>query len=88
MPALSKMSYMTWMDINRLKVNDEKTELALFGLRQQLAKCISDSMNVTGTRIDNNIINKISGSISGCNTIHENTYHQQVKNDNAKPAED
>ena len=42
----------TWMDINRLKMNDGKREFALFGSRQQLATCISDSMNVNGTKID------------------------------------
>ena len=42
----------TWMNINRLKINEGKMEFALFGSRQQLAKSISDVMKVNGTSKD------------------------------------
>ena len=42
----------SWMDLNRLNMNDGKTEFALFRSRQQLAKCISESMKMNRTRID------------------------------------
>ena len=40
------------MDINKLGMNYGKMEFALFGSRQQLAKCISDGIKVNGTKID------------------------------------
>jgi exonuclease III len=47
----------TWMDGNRLKMNDSKTEFILFGSRQQLGKCITNSLSVNDCQIDkvNNI---------------------------------
>ena len=35
-----------WMDSNRLKMNDTKTEYIQFGNKRQLQKCHSDSINV------------------------------------------
>ena len=68
------------MDINRLKMNDGKMEFALFRSRKQMAKCISDGMNVNGTRIDKSKVIKYLRVYLDvtCDTIHENTYHQQV----------
>ena len=41
----------SWMDLNRLKMNDSKTEHIQFGSRQQLAKCICDCIDVNGTMV-------------------------------------
>ena len=41
----------TWMDHNRLKMNDSKTEFILFGSRKHLVKCITTDLNVNGNSI-------------------------------------
>ena len=43
-----------WMDLNRLKINDAKTEFLLCGSRQQIPRCITSSLRV------NNMTVKIS----------------------------
>ena len=40
-----------WMDKNRLKMNQSKTEFIIFGSRQQVKKCVSDSLDVNGVRV-------------------------------------
>lgn len=40
-----------WMDVNRLKMNDSKTEFILFGGSHQLKKCTT-SINVNGTDVE------------------------------------
>ena len=39
-----------WMNHNRLKMNGEKTKL--YGSRQQLTKCLTNNINVTGEVVD------------------------------------
>ena len=39
------------MDCNRLKMNDGKTEFIMFGSKVQLAKCITKSININGTKV-------------------------------------
>ena len=39
------------MDCNRLKVNDGKTEFIMFGSKVELAKCITNSININGTKV-------------------------------------
>ena len=41
----------SWMDANFLKLNQEKTELIIFGTRQKLSMMTQFSINVTGTTI-------------------------------------
>ena len=41
-----------WMDYNRLRMNGEKTEFLIFGSRQQLKKCVTNNINVTGEVVD------------------------------------
>ena len=41
----------TWMDKNRLKMNQSKTEFIIFGSSQQLQKCETKSLNVNGTEV-------------------------------------
>ena len=41
-----------WMDANRLKMNPDKTEIILFGSRQQLAKVETSAFNVCGKTVD------------------------------------
>ena len=41
----------TWMDQNRLKMNDSKTEFIMFGLKRQLAKYITTELDVNGNSI-------------------------------------
>ena len=38
-----------WMDLNRLRMNDAKTEYIQFGSRQQLIKCTCNSIDVNRT---------------------------------------
>ena len=48
--CLSKVK--EWMNHNRLKMNGEKTEFILYGLRQQLKKSVTNNINVTGEVVD------------------------------------
>ena len=40
------MNVNTWMNLNHLKLNPDKTEFILFGSRQQLNKCKSKEISV------------------------------------------
>ena len=40
------------MDYNRLKMNREKTEFIIYGSRQQLKKCVTNNINVTGEEVE------------------------------------
>ena len=52
-----------WMDLNRLKMNDAKTEYIQFGSRQQLAKCTCDCIDVSGTIVSRSNFIKYLGAI-------------------------
>ena len=41
----------TWMDHNRIKMSDSKTEFILFGSRKQLEKCITTELDINGNSI-------------------------------------
>lgn len=41
-----------WMNVNRLKMNDSKTEFVVFGSQQQLAKMQTTTLNVNNTLIE------------------------------------
>ena len=41
-----------WMNENRLKMNNEKTEFILFRLKPQLEKCKTKALNVDSTEIE------------------------------------
>ena len=41
----------TWMDHNRLHMNNAKTEFILFGSRQQLRKCMTMNLSANGEEI-------------------------------------
>ena len=47
----SLMDISEWMCVNRLKMNESKTEFSLFGSRQQTAKCTVTNINVVGEEI-------------------------------------
>ena len=51
-----------WMDYNRLKMNDGKTELMMFGSKVQLAKCITNIININGTGVQRNEVKKYLGA--------------------------
>ena len=40
------------VNLNRLKMNGEKTEFVIYVSRQQLKKCVTDNINVTGEVVD------------------------------------
>ena len=40
-----------WMDKNRLKMNNNKTEFIMFGLRQHLQKCTTNVIDINGEEI-------------------------------------
>ena len=41
----------SWMDGNRLKMNDGKTEFIMFGSKYQLNKCITHQININGVPV-------------------------------------
>ena len=52
-----------WMDANRLKMNASKTEFVIFGYRSQLAKCVSNKINVNGVDVPRTCKIKYLGAI-------------------------
>ena len=49
-----------WVDSNHLKMNSSKTEYIIYGTCQQLAKCVSNSININGAEIlKNNCIKNL-----------------------------
>ena len=40
-----------WMNSNRLKMNNDKTEFICFASRHQLTECITQEINVPGTPV-------------------------------------
>ena len=50
-----------WMDANRLKMNNTKTEFILFGSNKQLRKCDTDSINVAGEPVQKTSMIKYLG---------------------------
>ena len=51
----------TWMDQNRLKMNDGKTEFIMFASKKQLEKCVTTSIDVNGTTVNCSPIIKYLG---------------------------
>ena len=51
-----------WMEGNQLKLNSDKTEFILFGLRQMLSKCITTNIEINGHTIDRSIMAKYLGA--------------------------
>ena len=56
MLAVSNLDYnassiKNWMDYNRVKMNDGKTEFIIFGSKVQLAKCITNIININGNGV-------------------------------------
>ena len=41
----------SWMDGNRLKMNDGKTEFIMFGSKYQLNKCVTHQININGVSV-------------------------------------
>ena len=61
------MNVRTWMDENRLKMNDGKTEFIMFGAKKQLAKCKTTSIDVNKTVVNNSEVVKYLGTWMDCN---------------------
>ena len=59
------MNVKTWMDENRLKMNDGKMEFIIFGAKKQLAKCKTTSIDVNKTVVNNSEVVKLSGYLDG-----------------------
>ena len=51
-----------WMEGNQLKLNSDKTEFILFGLRQMLSKSFTTNIEVNGHTIDRSIMVKYLGA--------------------------
>ena len=51
-----------WMDCNRLKMNDGKTEFIMFGSKAHLAKCITNIININGTEVQRSEVIKNLGA--------------------------
>ena len=47
----SLKSINTWMNRNRLQMNNAKTEVLLIGSQSQLNKCVTSALNVNGTMV-------------------------------------
>ena len=41
-----------WMDHNTLRMNGEKAQFIIYGSRQELKKCVTNNINVTGEVVD------------------------------------
>ena len=77
----------TWMNLNRLKLNPDKTEFILFGSRQQLNKCKSNEISVVDAGVErSNCIKYLGGYLDEqinlkrfvsdkCKTISMNISH-------------
>ena len=52
----------TWMDQNRLKMNNRKTELIMFASKKQLEKCVTTSIDMNGTTVNCSLIIKYLGA--------------------------
>ena len=61
------MNVKTWMDENRLKMNNVKTEFIMFGAKKQLAKCKTTSIDVNKTVVNNSGVVKYLGTWMDCN---------------------
>ena len=61
-----------WMDCNRLKMNDHKTEFIMFGSKVQLAKCITNSININGTEVQRSEVLKYLGAWLDQHLTHVN----------------
>ena len=51
-----------WMDCNRFKMHDGKTEFIMFGSKVQLAKCITNNININGTEVQRSEVIKYLGA--------------------------
>ena len=47
----SLKSISTWMNRNRLQMNNAKTEVLLIGSQSQLNKCVTSALNINGTMV-------------------------------------
>ena len=56
------MDIKEWMDLNRLKMNNDKTEFILVGSRQQLCKTKVTEVNINGEIIQRNRCVKYLGA--------------------------
>ena len=56
-----------WMDENRLKINNGKTEFIMFGAKKQLAKCTTTSIDVNNTEVSTSKVVKYLGMWMDCN---------------------
>ena len=52
----------TWMDQNRLKMNNGKTEFIMFASKRQLEKCVTTSIDVNNTTVNCSPIIKYLGA--------------------------
>ena len=60
------MNVKIWMDENRLKMNDGKTEFIMFGATKQLAKCKTSSIDVNKTVLSKSEVVKYPGTWMDC----------------------
>ena len=56
----------TWMDENRLKMNDGKMEFIMYGAKKQLAKCKTTSIDINKTVVNNSEVVKYLGTWMDC----------------------
>ena len=69
-----------WMNINRLKMNESKTEFIVFGSRQQIMKSTITSLNVNNTQVEVSESIKIYWSSPRQESQLQETYNSQVQN--------
>ena len=66
-----------WMDGNRLKMNDSKTEFIMFSSRKMLTKCITTDININGTRVKKENIIRYLGV--WLDSVLSFKYHVKIK---------
>ena len=58
----SLKSINTWMNRNRLQMNNAKTEVLLIGSQSQLNKCVTSALDVNGTMVQISMMIKYLGT--------------------------
>ena len=71
-----------WMEVNRLWMNEGKTEFIMFGTKKQLDKCTTTSIDVNNTEVRMSKVVKYFGMWMDSNLNFKRPYCEKVQNIN------
>ena len=77
-----------WMNVNRLKMNTDKTEFMLFGSRYHLPKCKTSSINICGDIVVKSSKNKLLGVWLDENLSFKSQINNKMQNCCVQPSAD